>query len=417
MTAVYSTQRQRVVITGLGIASALGCDVDAFWQALRDGRSGVVAVDDLELYNCRTRIGARVTGYTPSDHFSPRDLRRLSLTSQFALIAASQALEQAKLDDDAADRSRAGVILGSCGGAYVAFESIVTRFFSEHTISDPLSVPVAMSNAPASNISIRFGCRGPVMTIDAACASSAHAIGYAFNMIRYGMSSLVITGGADTIFSPGLLHAWSSLRSLSERNDVPAEACRPFSLDRDGLVLGEGAGMLVLESEQSARARGAPILAELTGYGANGDGHHLTQPSPDGISESMRMALADAGLRSEDIDYINAHGTATPLNDKVETAAIKQVFGDRSKHIPVVGIKGALGHSMGASGAIELISCVLSIRDSVVPPTINLMRPDPECDLDYVPEGSRPWNVRHAMSNSFGFGGSNGVLAVSRYQP
>ena len=293
--------------------------------------------------------------------------------------------------------------------------SALLRLFVEKSIRDPMTLPILMNNAPASNVSIRFGFRGPLMTIDAACASSSHAIGYAFNMIRFGVLPIMLPGGADSSLSASLIHAWSALRALSERNDTPAEACRPFSLDRDGVVLGEGAGVLILESERSARGRGAPILAEVTGYAATSDGYHLTQPSPQGVSDAMRLALADAELAPEEIDYINAHGTATIWNDKTETAGIKAVFGPGARSIPVVGIKGAIGHSIAASGALELISCVLSIRDSLVPPTINLKVPDPECDLDYVAEGARACRVRHAMSNSFAFGGSNAVLTVSRY--
>jgi 3-oxoacyl-(acyl-carrier-protein) synthase len=292
---------------------------------------------------------------------------------------------------------------------------MMRSFFAEKTVRNPLSIPIAMNNAPATNISMRYDLKGPLLTIDAACASSAHAIGYAYNLIRFGELTMALAGGVDSSLSASLIHAWSSLRALSERNDTPAEACRPFSRDRDGMVLGEGAGILVLESESSARNRGASILAELTGYGATNDSYHLTQPAIDGISKAMLRAVADAALSPNDIDYINAHATATLWNDKIETAAIKRVFGSHASEIPVVGIKAAIGHSIAASGALELISCVLSIRDRVVPPTINLKVPDPECDLYYVSEGARSYDLKHVMSNSFAFGGSNGVLVVSRY--
>ncbi len=405
----------RVVITGMGVVSPLGSSVESFWSGLLNGDSGVVALTEFDLSKCRSRIGARVRGYDPVDHFTNRELRRLNLTSQFALVAADQAFADAMLDGDDRSRSCVGVIIGSAAGGSVEVESIVRSFLDEGIVSNPLSVPLAMNNAPASNVSIRFGCHGPLMTVDAACASSAHAIGYAFNLIRSGLARIIVTGGADTPFSPTILHAWSSLRALSERNETPAQACRPFSQDRDGIVLGEGAGILVLESEESALSRGARILAEVSGYAATSDAHHLTQPSLEGIRESMRLALLDADLPAEEISYINAHGTATQWNDKTETAAIKEVFGSHARDVPVVSIKGSIGHSMGASGALELISCVLSIRDSVVPPTINLNVPDPECDLDYVADGARSLPIAHAMSNSFAFGGSNGVLIVSRY--
>ena len=407
--------RQRVVVTGLGVASALGCSVESFWDGLLSGKSGVVALADLDLSECRTRIGARVAGYHPSLHFTRRDLKRLSLTSQMALVASTEAIKSADLHANECDLQRVGVVLGGATGGFVGVEPILRTYLIEKNISDPLTIPLLMNSAPASNVSIKFGFKGPLLTVDAACASSSHAIGYAFNMIRFGLVSIVLAGGADSSICASLIHAWSKLRALSEQNDSPAEACRPFSLDRDGIVLGEGAGVLILESEKSALERGAGILAEITGFSATSDGYHLTQPSLEGVSEAMRLCLNDAGLSPMEIDYINAHATATRWNDKTETAAIKNVFASRAKDIPVVGIKPGIGHSIAASGALELISCVLSIRDGIVPPTINLKVPDPECDLDYVAEGARKCNVRHAMSNSFAFGGSNAVLIVSRY--
>ena len=253
------------------------------------------------------------------------------------------------------------------------------------------------------------------MAIDAACAASSYSVGHAYNLIRFGMIEAAVVGGADTSLSPGMITAWSALRALSERNDEPAQACRPFSLDRDGIVLSEGAGILVLESEESALRTEAKVYAELTGYGATSDSYHLTKPSLEGIVRALRLALSCANLRPEQIDYINAHGTATRWNDVTETAAIKEVFGSHAYQIPVVGIKGAIGHSIGASSAFGLISCALSIRDRILPPTINLNTPDPECDLDYVKDGKRKHDITHAVSNSFAFGGSNAVLVISRY--
>lgn len=406
----------RVVITGMGVASPLGCSLEEFWSGLLYGKSGVCLLEHLDLAHCRTHIGAPVSGYQPDEHFSLRELQRLSRSSQLALIAASQALEDAQLTLRPQESSSLGVILGSSIGGYAASEPFFQAWFKEGTVN-PLTVPLIMNNAPASQVSIRFGMTGPLLTVDAACASSAHAIGQAFQLIRWGQVQQVVTGGADSALAATTIRAWSGLRVLSERNDLPAEACRPFSQDRDGIVLGEGAGVLVLESEQSALQRGVPILAELTGYGATSDGHHLTQPAPAGISCAMRQAISSAGLAPQQIDYINAHATATRWNDKTETAAIKEVFAAPAYEIPVVGIKAALGHSIAASGALELISCVLSIRDQIIPPTINFREHDPDCDLDYVTEGARSCRVSHAMSNSFAFGGSNAVLVVSRYEP
>jgi 3-oxoacyl-(acyl-carrier-protein) synthase len=274
-----------------------------------------------------------------------------------------------------------------------------------------------MNVGPSSNVSIRYGFQGPLMNVDAACASAAHSIGYCYNLIRTGMLEVAVTGGSDCPFAPGVVSAWCALRALSERNDEPATASRPFSKDRDGMVLGEGAGILVLESETSALRRGQPILAEVKGYGATGDSHHLTQPSSEGPARAMSRAIRDAGLDLEQIDWINAHGTATDWNDKTETSAIKLVFGERAWDTPVVGLKGALGHAIAASAALQTVSCVLSLRDQVLPPTINYRQPDPECDLNYVTEGARRQPVAHILTNSFAFGGSNSALVIARYEP
>jgi 3-oxoacyl-(acyl-carrier-protein) synthase len=273
-----------------------------------------------------------------------------------------------------------------------------------------------MNAGPAANISIKYGLQGPLLNVDAACATAAHSIGYAFNMIRHGNLQIAVTGAADSPFSPAVVAAWIAMRAVSSREDCPAEACRPFSADRDGLVLGEGAGILVLESEHHARQRGVPILAEIKGYGASADSSHLTQPNQIGPVMAMRRALKDAELTIDDIDYINAHATGTEWNDKNETRSIKEVFGPRAYEIPVVGNKAALGHSIAGSGALELIGCILSLRDRVVPPTINYRVPDPDCDLDYVTEGKRVLPLQNVMSNSFAFGGSNAVLIVGKYE-
>jgi 3-oxoacyl-[acyl-carrier-protein] synthase II len=306
------------------------------------------------------------------------------------------------------------VVVGSSIGGFSASDGFFREYYLRGTTS-PLVIPISMNHGPASNISIRYGFQGPLMAIDAACASAAHAIGYCYNLIRSGHLDLAVTGGADSPFSTGVVEAWCALRALSERNDEPATASRPFSADRDGMVLGEAAGILVLEAESSALRRGQPILAEIVGYGATGDSHHLTQPSATGPERAMRRALADAGMRPEQIDAINAHGTATRWNDKIETAAIKRVFGEQAYTLPVSSLKGALGHAIGASAALQVISCIQSIHDSVVPPTINYRVPDPDCDLDYVTSGARQQRVGTMMSNAFAFGGSNAVLIVRRY--
>ncbi|SRR6266508_4309996 len=407
--------QERVVVTGLGVASALGCSVGSFWSALLAGDSGVTRIEDERLANCRTKVFAPVRGFDPELYFHRRERQRMSRASQLTLVAVAQAVEQAKLDEARCRELGVGAIIGGSSSGFVAMEPVLERYFDEGVVSDPLSLPTIMNNAPTSNASIRFGLTGPTMTIDAACASSAHAIGYAYCLISSRRLTAAVVGGTDTPLGPSMVHAWSSLRAMTERNDPPWEACRPFSLDRDGMVLGEGAAILVLESESSARSRGADILAEISGYGAVSDGAHLTKPSSPGIRRALEAALLDARLSEADIDYVNAHATATRLNDAMESEAIKHVLGKRAYEIPVVGIKAATGHCIAASAALECVSCVLSLREQVVPPTLNVKVPDPRCDLDYVTEGARRCAIEHVLSNSFAFGGSSAVLVVSRY--
>jgi beta-ketoacyl-acyl-carrier-protein synthase II len=404
---------ERVVITGIGVASPLGCDVDSFWQGLLDGRPGVVALEDEQYAGLSSRLGALVAPFDGDPYFSPKEARRMSRSSQLALVAADQAIRRACLTNlDRSARRDIAVIIGSSIGGFSASDPSFKSYYKSARTS-PFTIPTSMNLGPASNVSIKYGYQGPLLAVDAACASAAHSIGHAYNLIRTGSLDLAITGGADSPFAPAVVSSWCSLRALSQRNDSPGQACRPFSRDRDGLALGEGAGILVLESEGSARLRGAIPLAEIKGYGASGDSHHITQPGFDGPVLAMQRALKDAGLDPGQIQYINAHATGTEANDRNETAAIKAVFGEHAKDIPVVGNKAALGHSIGASAALELISCILSIRDQIVPPTINYKLEDPDCDLDYVTEGKRLHAIEHALSNSFAFGGSNGVLIVS----
>jgi 3-oxoacyl-[acyl-carrier-protein] synthase II len=406
-------EMERVFVTGMGVVCPLGMTAADFWTSLLEGRSGIVGLDP-ELYgDLRTHIGGLVAGYAPEEHFTSKDTRRMSRASQLALLAAGQAIAQAGLDDQQVDHSAVAVMIGSSIGGFSASDPSFKSFYAEGRMST-FTIPVSMNVGPSSNVSIRHGFGGPLMSVDAACASSAHSIGYAYNLIRTGMLEVAVTGGADCPFSPAVVHAWCVLHAMTERNDDPAHACRPFSADRDGLVLGEGAGILVLESGRSAERRGVIPLAEITGYGATGDSYHLTQPTLEGPARAMRLAIRDAGLSPGEIGYINAHGTGTDFNDRNETAAIKRVFEEGAYQIPVVSTKAGLGHSIGASAALELISCVLSLRDQVVPPTINYRLPDPDCDLDYVVSGQRAAEIQHAMSNSFAFGGSNAVLVVSR---
>lgn len=406
---------ERVVITGMGVASPLGCTIAEFWDGLLTGKAGVGLLEGGIFSGMHTKIGAVVQGYDESKYFDSKEARRMSRSSQLGLVAAEQAISQAGLSGDDFDREAVGVIVGSSIGGYSASDP----FFKSHYLNDrvsPFTIPISMNIGPGSNISIKYGFQGPLVNVDAACSTAAHSIGHAFNMIRNGSLHVAVAGASDCPFSPGVVAAWVALRAVSTREDNPAEACRPFSADRDGMVLGEGAGILVIEAESHALKRGIPILAELKGYGASADSHHLTQPSQKGPALAMRRALDDAGMTIDEIDYINAHATGTEWNDKNETNAIKEVFGERAYQIPVVGNKAAFGHSIAGSGALELIGCVLSLRDQVVPPTINYKVPDPECDLDYVTEGKRSLPLKNIMSNSFAFGGSNAVLIVGKYE-
>ncbi len=407
---------ERVVVTGMGVASPLGCDLAEFWNGLVSGRSAVGSLDGTIFSDLPSKIGALVHGYDESQYFDIKELRRMSRSSQLGLVAAKQAFSHAKLDDANIDRLEVGVLVGSCIGGYAAADPYIKSHYDSGRVS-PFTIPVSMNIAPGANISIKYGFQGPLVSVDAACSTAAHSIGSAFDMIRSGNLQVAVTGAADCPFSPAVVGAWVALHAVSSRDDSPAEACRPFSADRDGMVLGEGAGVLVLEAESHALRRGVPILAEIKGYGASADSSHLTQPSQDGPVMAMRRALADAGLTLDDVDYINAHGTGTEWNDKNETKAIKKVFGKRAYEIPVVSNKANFGHSIAGSGALELISCILSLRDQVIPPTINYKVPDPECDLDYVTEGSRELQLHNIMSNSFAFGGSNAVLVVGAYEP
>jgi len=400
----------------MGVASPLGINLTGFWERLVEGSSGVISLAGTAFDDLPSKIGAVVQEYDESQYFDSKEARRMSRSSQLGLVASQGAISNANFDDGYVDPSEVGILVGSSIGGYSASDPFFKSFHTRNRIS-PYTIPIAMNVGPGSNISIKYGLQGPLMDVDAACSTAAHSIGYAFNMIRSGIIEIAVTGAADCPFSPAVVAAWLSLHAVSNRIDRPEEACRPFSADRDGMVLGEGAGILVLESESHALQRGVPILAEVKGYGASADSSHLTQPTQHGPVLAMKRAMGDAGLSIEDIDYINAHATGTQWNDKNETKAIKEVFGERAYEIPVVGSKAALGHSIAGSGALELIGCVLSLRDQVVPPTINYKVPDPDCDLDYVTDGSRRLPLRNIMSNSFAFGGSNAVLIVGKYEP
>jgi 3-oxoacyl-[acyl-carrier-protein] synthase II len=411
--------KRRVVITGLGCVTALAESADELFAALCEGRSGVSTIESFDTSAYPVRFGGEVKSFDVTKYVDRRESKRMDRFTQFAMAAASQALNDSGLDFSKEDVFRAGAVVGTGIGGIKEIEEQHLRILDKgpNKVS-PFCVPRLMANAASGNIAIRYGLRGPNFSVISACASGTHAIGEAFFNIVSGRSDIIITGGAEAALTPIGLASFCAARSLSTRNENPQAASRPFDKDRDGFVLSEGAGILVLEEESHARKRGANIYAELLGYSATDDGYHITAPLPDGngAAITMKMALADAGLAEEKIDYINAHGTGTELNDVAESAAIKNVFGRQAYKIPVSSTKSCLGHLLGASGAVELIVCVKTINESVIPPTINLENPDERCDLkmDFVPLEARPAKINIALSNSFGFGGHNACLVVGK---
>lgn len=409
---------RRVAVTGIGIIAPVGVGREAVWSALCQGRSGISRIEEFDTANLKTSIAGVCRDFHPEEYFDEREATRLDRVSQLALAAALMAIRDAGLEDGSLDSYDTGVIIGTGFGGQSSVEEFCGAFFADgRGRRSAIAIPKAMYNAPASNIAIRFKTRGPNITVSTACSSGANAIGQAAHMIRYGQAERMIAGGADAPVTAVVMDAWKDMRVLSTKNDPPERACKPFSANRDGFVLSEGAGIVALEDLESALERGAHIYAEVMGYGATADAAHITFPDPEGEAHAIMRALRDANIAPEEIAYINAHGTATKLNDASETEAIKKVFGSRAYEIPVSSSKSMLGHSMGASGALEFITTVMAIADKIAPPTINYEEADPQCDLDYVTAGARPLRSPSqavtAMSNSFGFGGNNAVL-VSR---
>ena len=405
---------RRVAVTGLGAVSALGVGVQAFWDGLVAGRSGVRRIAQFDPSAYLVQAAAEVPEFEPGEHFDAAQSDMLDRFAQFALVAAGEACRAAGLELTDADRSRAGVAIGSGMGGVVTQDDRYHKLYAEGiTRLHPFSIPRIMNNAAAAQVSMRWGLGGPTLSLATACAAAAHAIGEAAEIIRADRADVMIAGGAEAPIAPGVLRCWEAMRVLAPASGGdPSRVCRPFSRDRLGMVLGEGAGIVVLESWDRATARGAPILAELAGYAATSDAAHLTQPGVEAPARALTIALDQARLAPSDIDYVNAHGTATRLNDSTETAIIKRAFGPAARRLAISSTKAAHGHAMGASAALELIATVLAIRKGVVPPTLNYTQPDPECDLDYVPNNAREMPVRAAVSNSFAFGGLNAVLVV-----
>lgn len=410
--------RKRVVVTGMGCISPVGNTVRETWEALLAGRSGAGPITHFDASKLKTRFAAEVKGFDPVSRFGAREARKMDRFTQFATVATMEALGQAGLKIDESNRDRVGIVIGTgIGGIGTIMEQAeVMRERGIDRVS-PFLIPMMISDSAAGMLAIRTGARGPNMSIATACATGNNAIGEAAEMIRRGAADVMIAGGAEGALVPITMAGMNVIGALSTRNDDPQSASRPFDKDRDGFLMGEGAGVLILESLESAQARGATILGEINGYGTSDDAHHVSAPAENGAGAaiSMQIALENSGLGVNDIQYINAHGTSTILNDKSETAAIKTVFGETAYSIPVSSTKSMTGHLLGASGAVEAIFSILAIREGVIPPTINYHTPDPVCDLDYVPNQPRKAAVRHVMSNSFGFGGHNATLVVGQF--
>ncbi|UCC98969.1 MAG: beta-ketoacyl-ACP synthase II [Phycisphaerales bacterium] len=412
-------KRRRVVITGRGCVTALAESVGDFFAALCEGRSGISTIESFDTSAYPVHFGGEIKDFDVTKYVDQRESKRMDRFTQFAMAAAHQAVADSGLDFSKEDVSRAGVVVGTGIGGIGEIEQQHIRLLDKGPGKvSPFCVPRLMANAASGNIAIRYGLRGPNFCVSSACASGNNAIGEAFANIVCGRSDIMITGGAEAALTPVGLASFCAARSLSLRNDDPQAASRPFDKDRDGFVLSEGAGVLVLEEEGRARKRGAKIYAELLGYSATDDGYHITAPLPDGAgaASAMKRALADAGLAPEKIDYINAHGTGTELNDCAESSAIRYVFAEHAYKIPVSSTKSSIGHLLGASGAVELIVCVEAINEAAIPPTVNLENPDERCDLkmDYVPLQARQAKVNYALSNSFGFGGHDACLVVGK---
>lgn len=412
---------RRVAITGIGAITPLGVGRDNFWSALVAGRSGISQIQEFDTSRLKTTIAGLCRDFGPHEFFDDKEMTRLDRVSQMAVAATDLAVRDAGLKDGLLEGYGVGVVLGTGFGGQKSIEEFCGAYFSNgQGRRSAIAIPKSMYNASSSNVAIRFKTKGPNITVTTACSSGANAIGQAFHLVRYGHAERMIAGGTDAPVTPVVMDAWKELRVLSTKNECPERACKPFSANRDGFVLAEGSGVVILESLDGAIERGARIYAEIVGYSSTADAAHITFPDPDGESHAMMLALKDAGVPPAEIDYINAHGTATKLNDASETEAIKRVFGSRAYEIPISSTKSMIGHSMGAAGAIEFIAAVLAIEHQVVPPTINYEERDPQCDLDYVTEGARTINgqkLQTAMSNSFGFGGNNAVLVVRQYRP
>ena len=412
-------EKRRVVITGLGAISPFGCGLEKLWESLIAGESGIRPITHFDASGFDCRIAGEVKNYNPLDYFSTKEARNLASFVQFAALSSDEAVAHAKLDLNNVDLNRVGVLVGSGIGSIKTLQDEYQRYLDKGPKKiSPHFIPRIIINEAAGQVSIRTGARGPSSCITTACSTATNAIGDAFRFIQYGDADVMIAGGTESATTLLGVGGFCALKALTKQNDEPQKASKPFDLNRDGFIMAEGAGVTILESLDHAKKRGAPILAEMAGYGRTSDAFHITAPEPsgEGAARAMEYAIKDAGLTPKDISYINAHGTSTKLNDKVETLAIKTVFKDYAKSVPVSSTKSMTGHLLGAAGGIEFAACVCAIQNSIVPPTINYETPDPDCDLDYVPNTARKIEVTTAMSNSLGFGGHNASIIVKKFQ-
>ena len=411
--------KRRVVVTGMGIVSPLGIGLENNWAAICQGKSGIGPITKFDTSEYPCKIAGEVKNFDPDAYIDKKDQKKMDIFIQFALAAGTMAIKQSGLVIDESTADRVGVLVGSGLGGLSTIEKYHTMLLKNGPKKvSPFFVPMLIVNLAPGQISIYFGCRGPNSSVVTACATGNHSIGEAFRIIQRGDADAMIAGGVESTITPLAVAGFCALKALSTRNDEPQKASRPFEKNRDGFVMSEGAGILVLEDLEKAQQHNASIFAEIVGFGCNADAYHITAPSPngEGAAKCMQLTLDDAGLKPEDIDYINAHGTSTPMNDLSETMAMKTVFRDHIKNLPVSSTKSMTGHLLGASGGVEAIFSLLAIRDSIIPPTINYEEPDPECDLDYVPNVARKKEVRIVMSNSFGFGGTNATLIFKRFE-
>ena len=409
----------RVVVTGMGVLTPLGLDITTTWEGLVEGKSGIDHITQFDASSLETRFAGEVKGFDPLEYMGRKEARRMDRFSQLAVAASVEAIRDAGLEINDTNKGNIGVLIGSgIGGLLTMSEQVRILIEKGPDRVSPFLVPMMIADMASAQVSIALGARGPNFCPTSACSSGSDAIGTAYEIIKRGDAEAMFAGGSEAIITPIGVAGFSANRALSTRNEAPQQASRPFDAERDGFVIGEGAAILVLEDLAFARERGARIIAEITGYGASSDAVHITQPSEDGegAARAMQMALRKAGLTPSEIGYINAHGTSTPLNDKVETMAIKTVFGDYAYHVPISSTKSMTGHLLGAAGAIEGAVCIKVINTGVIPPTVNYNNPDPECDLDYVPNKAREARISSAMSNSFGFGGHNSVLVFQEFR-